>query len=571
MRRAPGYIGVPRDGGNLEQIKVQSAPGAARLDSLSSTVYMTSAVGAGGPDLTPGRTIGLRWWDNDPTADSSPWSYSSGVSGWFLDSNSLYMYCNIRLAGGTNLVLQSESRVYGLNAIVVTRTAGGALRASMNGSPVKLLAAAPAIVAGDAAAREYLGRANPAVGTFTAAKVMPVDWMALTREASDAELQAWSDTGTLDRFHWPAALLGDVALSLRGCAEDLAGGQIVPRVGASRVLTATGAVTKTTLEAEYVYTPSKSIFLDGLQTIDATKRAAFQRLRVTTTAQRLAVKVVTQDQARLASWLNYQGAGLLKAGAWVEFLKNKNGTGNLPPTLDCHDLGAGSKVVDITEGIRVVTLAGPPYGAVGFVVSEVRAPQSTPLTFTKKSTPAALIYVVGDSILEGDKTTVPQNNAWPNIARRNGASLISDASGSSSWFSWYNDPTARAAAVERIATMVAGVASPIVAFDLGTNDYGLAPWGGVWANLTACVNATLTAVRARLPGATIIVKTPILRSPDGTCNLCRAAIVAGCVGVSGVIVINGETWTVTLSGDGLHPVDAGQIQMEAQWRPNLAY
>lgn len=555
----------------------ESVPGAAKLTSLSTANYFTSATGAGGPDLLPGNTIALKWWSDNPTTDSFAWGYTDGSSGWSIDINGSNVYVYLRNPGTLALVITGQGWIYGLNSVVITRTAGGAIRASLNGSTVVAVSASPTYVQVPAGGLEYVGRSHPTIGSYTAAKVPLIDWGWLNREASDAELSEWSRTDMADCWHLHSSLVADAALQHRICAEDWDGSSstITPRVG-TRTLTKAGSPVRTAIAARTRYTIPAWAYQDGPQTVTAASRFFAERVRLSTDATELSIQLDDGLGASSPSYVAYKGAGIRvgaaadgSGGTWLDNL-NAFGASGYPVTVEASGLGAGAKDIDLLEGLRIQTGTGP-YTSIGYTLSKVSVPATTALTFARKTAPANRLLLVTDSLGEQVVQTgsIVTQQAWSAICRVNRGAVTVDAVGSSSYYSRAYQSAWRAASVAKWVALLDGTSTNTVLVALGTNDYGINPWATNLDNFEACVAATFDDLHAAAPSAVVYMMLPPTRTTEGTIEDWRTRMRTVASTRAWINVI--ETIDAARAADGLHWTIAGHVTVEAAIRTVLGY
>ena len=556
------------------------APASAQIDSCSTANYFTSATGAGGPDLVAGSGsfIAIKFWDDGISAASVNWSYTDAASGWslFCNGTGLYLYLHNPTAAASPLIV---GRTYGMHTLVITRTAAGAIKACIDGGAVATLFASPTYINGTSEAREYVGKAHASFGAWAAAKMQPIAWLYGTREASDAELQAWTDQSVTDLYHFPASLTGDAAVTHYAKAEDWDGSSstITPAIG-SRTLTKTGSPTKGIVAAETVYTVPAWAWHDSPRTNTLAQRTSFARYRVTTSATRVAV--INADnlldiQKSTFTTLRQIGVNVGSAadgsgGTWTDRCYCRN-LGGRPDFMSAAGLGAGAKTIDLIEGIKVQDSTSTPILGNGFTSAKIRAPSASPITFVAPTAPASRLLIIGDSIPEQVSGGTPANEAWSALCRRNRGGVAIDCVGSSGLRHWAYASGDRAASVARWSALLDGTAANTIWFALGTNDYGLVLWGGDLVAYGTCWGQVYDDIHTARPDVVIYAQTPILRTADGTLGDWRAAQEAQATGRAWVHHIDGTEPTLTRAADGIHLTAAGHVQAEAWVRTKLSY
>lgn len=548
---------------------------SAMAGPFTSVNYLATAAGAGGPDLTPGNSLALLFWlDALPSSDASPWGYGDGSTGWWFDVNS----------GGTLYLLRRPSGgVYtlgpvrlGLNAVAVTVTDGGALRASLNGFTAVQLHAAPAFVAASASATEAIGRAPSGIGAYPLTSGRVLEAAHVAAAAADADLVAWSAAvRALDRYRLPdslrdhAALASDLAVSRDwdgAAASATAGAGSAPRTYAVN-----GTVGRAAIEAERVYAADPSWWADSGYSEARTaadgaayvRRSPFARVRVQTAATRLVVDLRADVTGGQPAWL---GAGL-DDGATVRGVPLLRFSYASARDLT---LPSGSKAVEVWDGLQTLEGSVPR----GSFVSALRVPDSTPLSVLAPAATDRLI-VYGDSIAVGDRATNAATEAWTMVLRR--ARAASDPAVSTMVEAWgsrsldrdgLND-AARQAFAERLAGYLAeSSGQTAVWLAIGTNDYGLNRWSA--AAFGAAYADLLDRIHAEAPSAAIYAQTPIVRASEGangsgsTLADYRAEIASAAGARPWATLVDGTAILTTGDlSDGVHPTTAGHAAYAA--------
>jgi hypothetical protein len=557
----------------------EALPASARLSGLTSANYFVGAAGAGGPDLAPGRTMVFRWWDTNPSTDNFLWGYGDGSSGWSIDVNAANIYVFLRNPGTASLVITSQGRIFGLNSLAITRTAGGAIRASVNGCIAIQVSAAPTYVNGSASAAEYVGRSNPGIGTYGSANTGLIDMGYLTREASDAELQEWSRTDGVDPFHLHPTPIADAALTLRRKAEDWDGSASTwaCAVG-SRTLTRTGSPVRTAIAARTRYTVPAWAYQDSVQSTDESQRQFGSRIRFTTDATEAAVVLKDNLGGLSGGFVSYKEANLSEGGtaggtgATNRDVLNAFGANGSPVMVEGTGLSAGSKTVNVTEGLRVQSGSGP-YGSIGYNVTKVTVPATNSLTFQRKTAPAHRLLIVADSIGEQVIGGQPTRQAWTMLCRGNRGDVTVDSVGSSSYFSRAFQASWRAETIARCVALLDGTTANTVWVALGTNDFGINPWAinmgsPDFTDFKACIGAFFDDLHTAVPSAALWMQLPITRATEDTIETWRQAMRD--VKASRAWLNLQETISPAL-GDAVHPNVAGHVTYEAAVRAALGY
>jgi hypothetical protein len=545
----------------------EAAPAAARLSSLSSANYFVSAAGAGGPDLSAGKTLIVRVWNTTPTGDQVFYSYGDGTSGYFLDMKASYL--QLALRNPTSVFYSLDyNPTFGLVTIAITRLAGGAIRYSVNGGAAVQLVASPTYVTAGASSVEHVGRSHATVGSFSSPLCHPVEIAYLTREASDSELVAWSSNTQTDRYHCPASVTGDASLAHYRRAEDWNGSSSTwsAAVG-GRTLTKAGTPVKTALPAETVYTiPAWAWHNSQLSNI-ITDRGAFARLVLSTTATNVAA-LMTDDGV-----LGQRELAAYSGGSFAGYAADPRGSKPNPQTIDFPNIGTGARTIELIEGSRTEAGSPGPYYGIGVTMSKIRIPSSEAVQFITEAGSGAdanRVLVVGDSISVGIGTSHATTKSWIGVARANGCKITSDGWNGASLWSRTHQAAWLAASVARWSALLNGSVTNTVWFALGTNDWKLTVWAGDYNAFGAQVGVVLDAFHAARPDVTIYWQLPILSTADTGQPDYRTAAANACASRPWVTVVHGESWTIAMA-DTLHPSDAGCIAYEAYVRAILGY
>jgi len=397
-------------------------------------------------------------------------------------------------------------------------SAGGALKRSINGSPVVQAHAGPTVIGLDGTCDHMIGRVSPAVSTYAAVTEGMLWWAHVGVAVSDEELQAWTDqANALERWVVPASLSGHANLVSLTEARNWSGSGSLTSTGSAPVTFAvTGAVPKVTLPTEkrllvrqeflhnnFDYTEVGS-GLDAYAII--TDKA---ELKVVTDATSMVVEGYNAHSTWSPKWHRF-GAydGTTKQSVRSEIaLKHE--------VLQLGALAAGSKTVSVWGGV----LSKPTTTILGDWPQAVRVPSSASLDVTMPSTPSHLLIVgPADSIASGDTATDGATDPWAVLLGRGAktypGSVLVDAYGYRKLADDCSTDGARQALAEKYAAAFAGVTTPRLYVPIGTNDYKLA--GGLSAANFAAYGADwLDRLKALVPSLEVWWQTILLRNTAG--------------------------------------------------------
>lgn len=546
---------------------------SAQIDTFAAASYFYTPTGfAGGPDVATETTHVLRFWNNkSAVADAVIFAYCDATSGWFFDVKGATYSLSLRSSSSTTIATDYGEKD-GVNVMVFTITAGGDVKHSLNGGPVKTTVA-PTRVNGSSSAKLYIGRAPPTIGTFACANVAFLAYSRLGRVATDAELVAWSRTDTVDLYHQHADVLAAPTLDFHATAEDWDGSSSSWAFARGSItLTKAGTPAKTTLEAETVYTIPGSMFHDAQKSTDVYDRGSFARV-VFDTAATSRLQWTFRDTGSV--WT--REFAVLENGTF-KAVKTVNGSGivggNPRFVSSPVALTAGSKRITLVEGCRDQGGTGPYYGD-GVTTAKLRAPTSQPITLVAPTRPSTRLLVVGDSISVGIKATVPETDAWPVLIRGiapAGWGVTSDGWNASSIYDRTMQAAWRAASIARWSALLDGTDTNILWFALGTNDWGIGLWAGNTTAYSAHWGTVFDDLMAARPDVTIIAQTPILAVADTTPSPqqpWREAIVTA-ASARGIRYVRGELWTDIAMADNLHPTTAGYATYAGHVRTELS-
>lgn len=225
-------------------------------------------------------------------------------------------------------------------------------------------------------------------------------------------------------------------------------------------------------------------------------------------------------------------------------------------------LGSGTKTVEITES----GVVKPALDINGCYITSVKIQDGYSSTIIDTDTPANKLLFFGDSITVGSIATYLTDGFAMKFrdAGRN-TSVLGYAYGAIYYFA-YTAPQV-VATVADIDELMDGSSSNKLIILLGTNDYAVdeVPI----ATFQTKYSELLVAINTARPDILIYAVSPIPRTDEGansngdTCPDFRTAISNACSGKSYCTYIDGTTLVGIgdISGDGVHPTDAGHLAM----------
>ncbi len=497
----------------------------------SSSVSLSSAVAL---DRTVGTTM---VWAIEVTARTGFQTFFSSMgatSGGFQLQFSTTQD-GIFFTGGTSITTGGGQVPIGIVVSANSRIAGGSMRGSRNGSVAAQRSAAPTYNTITGAPSTTIGKA--AVGTasqMTAGKLL---WFAvLKRDATDAELQAWSDTAnTLDRYRPPADLV--TAINTTGAGSwlfdsytdyDSAAATSPTGIGSGPTWTrnsnlGSGFPVKTAIEEEIEHVIQLGDWHFNVQDITTTAQSSgpvyhrgncFREYRFTSNAARFAVKGicdwsgvtnlntlgVRQDNTPLAD-LTFDRFSVFRRLDALGL--SGSHTYRIIDGAQAINGGAGSAVYNNT-GVKAVTSV------------LVQAPKTATFSVIAP-TPAAgrnRLMVLGDSFTVGEDATVSATTESEVMLLRDAypGDVIAFCFGSGAHFHFFKDATTYNALIADAATWFSGAATARVLDLLGTNDQGFATLYANRAAFITLVGAGFDAWHTAQPTVTFHMRTPTLRT-----------------------------------------------------------
>lgn len=192
---------------------------------------------------------------------------------------------------------------------------------------------------------------------------------------------------------------------------------------------------------------------------------------------------------------------------------------------------------------------------------------AAPVNYIAPTAPANRYVVLGDSIAVGEGAVPPITRGWTMVFRRmlaedgSNSRVTVDAFGGTQFLNQYGTTSAQQAAyVALVASMLDGTGTNTLIINLGRNDAAFGAWASA-SDFGAAYGKFLTEIIAAKPSVTIGAVTPIYSS-DPLAEDFRAAIRTAAAGKSNVTVVEGpELCGQAGIGDGVHPSDAGHVQM----------
>ncbi len=353
-------------------------------------------------------------------------------------------------------------------------------------------------------------------------------WEAwLNRDATDAELQAWTDTDKLDRYRPPADLVA--ALNATAGSEltdiytdyDVAAATSTASIG-GRVWTRNGTPAKTTLVPEiehFINLPDwhcnvqdvPMLAQDGLTTYR--RGNAYREFHFTSDTPRFSVRYI-------ADWTT---------GILTTLGIRQDNTPLTPLTPDFFSkwrrqdvLGlSGSHTYRVIDGMQSIQggVVSTKYNGTGVrAVTSVLVQAPKTATFTVVAPPtlvgANVLVVTGDSFQGQNSTTTPTTEAsLMQIRDVYPGPVIAFSFGSGGHWHAAADTTTINAFVADLSTCFAGAASKRWLDDWSANDHNL--FSSFWssrANMRTQMGTLFDAANAAIPALTIHLRTGLLRT-----------------------------------------------------------
>jgi hypothetical protein len=601
---------LPRYGLPVGDTGIGVQPSGARIGQFSVGNYWSAAAGTG-PDEQNSRTFVCAFWrDAGSVANQYLWGFNSATTGWYLQAGNAH---DLRLFHRGASSTYFADIYFGLNVVAWTKTAGGALRWSLNGGVAGALASPGAYTVGGGSAVHAFGyNAAEALGAASQHSLL---WNAvIDAELTDADLQTISgQANALDRWHAPVLVTGHASLRWLANWENWDGAAATFVGSGSSPYTMTKAGTgggrsvmsgyKRYRVRESAVWDSSQLFSQGASGAVGTRRSAYATSRFNTGAADPSSSgpsgLIVDSLAstwNVASWPGQIEAGVNAAGANLS--ANHNGLQPIPGILqvegyalqravDCPGMVPGNVV--LTDGMQ--TTAGGAIGSASTVLY-VRVPDSYSVGWTERVRPAATTINVFDSKggqIEGLDQEYgiinPTYNAWPMLSRANaGATRVAcEGWGSGAWFQRISSAPLRAAFVETLRQLAAGTASNLYWIELGTNDFGLVTYAALATfetDLAAFANAMIALA---LPGFKLRLVGPTARLNEATNNANGWNLPGLRTSISNVVtaVANANVTYVDASAyvsvgnrpdaPQLHFNAAGHIQYEAAMRAVVGY
>ena len=251
----------------------------------------------------------------------------------------------------------------------------------------------------------------------------------------------------------------------------------------------------------------------------------------------------------------------LRISSQDEIALLRNGT--LHTTCPSEVTGANRQSVILAGGSQqIIVRDGPMHTSWSYYGNRAhRILSNAPIVADVVGAPTKRLVVLGDSITAGYVSDHPTSEAWPVLIRDAAAYAVSCySSGSLGLYQVASDPELLAATVAILVELCDGTVSNVIWVELGFVDF-YNGWGV--SAFQSAYDALLTAIHAALPDATVFAQTPITAAPDTGLPAYRAAIATAASGKGWVTVVDGTSWTVELSGDGIHPTTTGQAEIAA--------
>lgn len=455
----------------------------------TSNVSLTSAVGF---NFVASRTLVVAMEVTARTGNQTIVSSMGATSGgWQVQfSNTAH---GLFFAGGTSVTYAEGAPVIGLNISADTRTAGGAVRGSRNGAAAVSRSASPTYNNITGTASTGIGKAT--VGTAapcTASKLLWVAWLA--REATDAELQEWTDAvNNLDRYRPPATLVAAIQADsanswLFDTYTDYDSTTATSPTGIGTGPTWTrntnlgsGTPVKNTIESEIEHTIALTDWHFNVMNVPTAAQSggptynrgnAFREYKFTTDATRFTVKGICD----WSGIVNMANLGVRQDGTPLTPLNFDRFS--VWRRLDVLGI-SGSHTYRIIDGAQ--SIAGGAGAGVynstavkGITSVLVQAPKTATFTVVAPSPSANRLLVMGDSFSVGQWATVTPTTEAETMMLRDAypGDVIAFCFGSAAHWHFFKDATTYNAFIADAATFFSGATSKRVLNLLGPNDQG---------------------------------------------------------------------------------------------------
>lgn len=552
----------------------------SRVGSFSNSAYFEETTG-NGPQMGPGNTLiamvdlvsstnGGFLWTNESTSGTRGWrlSISSGGSG-----QGAFVF----QIGGTNVV-PSGAGFTGRGVIAITCIADGHYRASVNGHPVQGFAAISysAPIAGD---YHVIGNSKQYVGNPWApflGSVCELAW--LDREATDAELAAWSGVANADdrmsllsactadpstQFWWKAATHWDGS-----AATSVAGGSVpvtFAKVGTPAKSTASE---RRFVFGDRYFSDTASKVAAGAAPANYYQRDPFARLTFTTSATRIAVDAIKPP-------VSNSGLGLRVNGAFVSEFDAYTYDGNRWVTELVIAAGA-DKAVEIVMGCCSHVSPGVWAGQSVQAIREIDGDTITPVAVVA---PANRLVVFGDSISNGIASDYRTSEGWTMLVRADypgGVTVV--GYGAMTLFDFAVNDAARTTLAARLCLACrSSSGGRKLWIAIGTNDHLSSPWtaaafGAAYADLLDKIHAVDSSIHIYTQSQTAKTTTGanLLGSTaadyDTQISSAAAARPSFCTFVDGSTIVS-----LADLYDGVHPTSAGHAIYKTSVKSTLGY
>ncbi len=334
------------------------------------------------------------------------------------------------------------------------------------------------------------------------------------------------------------------------------------------LLALAGALTLPGTARSSTYTFAASDLWDnGYDNVATPRQSTFARLVFTTDAGAITVRGTTTLHDSYPAWAQL---GLVIDGVQQAPLHfTANGPRGFSVTLGSAGI---TRTIGVIAGVES-NPAGPGAGTViGSFIDSVNYPITSFLE-VQPPTMAQRILIYGDSITEGANAATPVYQGYAALLRTTyGLHVALESWG----YRALNDDAASVEGRDAFVAQLASYSPTVIVLAIGTNDYGLSRWSA--PSFGAAYGATLDAIHAVLPAATVVCVTPIVRSNESansygsTLSDYRAEIESVCDSRPDYTEwIDGRSILSTSDlDDGVHPTTAGQQKYAAYLGPILS-
>lgn len=594
-----------RPGERMTRGRIQSGGGAAPPITTNASAVLASFTSANDWNSAAGQgddfsTSTTKWITFEKTTTSWPsredlWGFQSSAStGWFitLGTGSLSLFWR-GASGGSGTI--SSNVLTGLHTLVITRTAGGAFRASLDGGAVVSVAASPTYAAAGGSGVQFVGyNIVEATGACTACSV--VNFGHINAALSDAELIAMSgNRNTKYRWDIPPTAAAHASLGSAHTVLDWDGSAatwVASAGSAPRTLTKRGTGgTRTAVTGMQRWVLDSSKWLDNeFYTLETTpishyQTSLFANVEFTHSATRTWVEAICTQSS---SYPYMDDVGLFVDGTQVQ-TQRLGGAGGMElfplDTMliqDAPTQTAASHTYILTNGLQSRTNLATPLK--GTFAQAIWVPIGTTPSFVAQTAPTnRLVLALSDSTCEqlgaaGATVTTPTTDGWimrvRNSLKAAGWRVSVKAWGGRSFGDGGTTAQGRTDMANGAAGLCDGTAKNVVYVLIGHNDKELNTYV-VLATFQSDFDDYISKLTTATASKTGIVRrgiTPFWGSNDAAANGGGTGFTMPQLRTAETTVFTTYGWTVTDGttlitpttgfGDGVHPLPGNPGHLE---------